>query len=35
MSIITIHDSEEEGEGDNLEDCRVDLTISSKLIGVN
>jgi len=35
MSIITIHDSEQEGEGDNLEDGWVDLTISCKLIRVN
>ena len=35
MAIVTIHDCIEEGEGDNLEDCWVDLTISGILVSVN
>ena len=35
VAVVTIHDSIEEGEGDNLEDCWVDLTISGILVSVD
>ena len=34
MSAITVHDSEEVGEGDYLEDSGVDFTVSGELVGV-
>lgn len=35
MTVIPVHNSEEEGECDNLEDGRVDLTVGGILISVD
>ena len=35
VAVVTVHDCIEEWEGDNLEDCWVDLTICGKLVSVD